>query len=332
MLRTIIVTLLAAALGTACAHDTSVGARVAGAQQLVDEAEARLKTANDLIKTDRDLEKAEKLLAEAKELTGDSAMLYYADRENLEDRVSQAFTRLATARDARHRREVAAKVPERKERATALLTDFRTAADLLQDRIALDRKRTARARETLESGLRFLDESKELEIDANWSSFSATARKELTGRTVQVALAEALMSFTEGPVAQNAKAKKHFDDSKAAKPEEKVALLAQARDAWLACGKDAAALVAQAPSLEREQLQIAGASPKTTAKSFAAACEAQAKSADGLLAKAQKAVPPAKASGQGQPQGGQVAGKTPPQQQPAQAATPAKNPPPAKKK
>lgn len=294
MPRHLLAALLAASLGASCAHDTSVGARVAGAQQLVDEAEAKLKAANDLVKGDQDLDKAGRLLEDAKELTQDPAMLYYADRENLEDRVSQASSRLAAARDARHRREIAAKVPERKERATTLLTEFRAAADVLQDRAALDRKRAGRAREALDAGLRFLDESKEFEIDSGWASFSLTARKELVGRTVQVVLAEALMAFMDGPVAHNARAKKLFDESKAARAEEKTALLAQARDAWLACGKDAAALVAQTPALEREQLQVAGAPAKATAKSFAAACEAQAKSADGLLNKAPaKGAPPA---------------------------------------
>ncbi|HEY3445095.1 MAG TPA: hypothetical protein VGK67_01980 [Myxococcales bacterium] len=284
--------LLCAALGAGCAHDTSVDARVAGAQQLVREAEDRLRAANDLIKADRDLDKAGKLVAEARELTQEPQMLYYADRENLEDRISQAGARLTAARDARHRREIAARVPERKERATALLAEFRTAADLLQDRAALDRKRTAKARETLDEGLRFLNDSKEFEVDAGWASFSSVGRKELLGRTVQVVLAESLMSFLDGPVAQNAKAKKLFDESKAAKGEEKAALLTQARDAWLACGKDAAALVAQTPALEREPLQVPGA--KTTAKSFAAACEAQAKSVEGLLKAPAKGAAPAK--------------------------------------
>jgi len=290
MRRAALAVLLAALLGPSCAHDTSVTARVAVAQQLVDEAEAKLKAANDLIKVEGDLDQAGEYLAEAQELTQDPRMIYYVDRENLEDRVSQAGTRLAAARDAKHRREIAAKVPARKERATALLAELRSAADLLQDRAHLDRKRAGRAREALDGALRFLDESKEFEIDAGWTSFAATARKELVGRTVQGVLAEALMSFREGPVAHSAKAKRLFEESKGAKPADRSELLGQARDAWLACSKDAAALVAQTPALEREALHLAGT--KATVKSFAAACAAQARSAEGLLKAPAKGTPP----------------------------------------
>jgi len=113
---------------------------------------------------------------------------------------------------------------------------------------------------------------------------------------VQITLAEAILSFMEGPVAKNLQAKALFDKAKLEKKaEEKAALFTQARDTWLACGKDAAALVAQNPGLEREAMALGA--PKLNAKSFAAACETQAKSTDSIVnpaAKPGKAPPAAK--------------------------------------
>jgi hypothetical protein len=238
------------------------------------------------------LDEAGVLLVEAQEKVEDRQMAFYADRENLEDRLSQANSRLAAARDAKHRREIAQAVPRRVESSDALLAEFRSAADALRDRTALDRAKVTRARTALDAARRFLDESKAFEIDSRWTAYAAGARKELTGRQVQVTLAEAVVAFLEGPVAKNLAAKELFEKAKAEKKaEDRPALFAQARDAWLACGRDAAALLAQNPGLEREPMPLGA--PKLTPKTFAAACEAQAKSADGI------ANPPAKPAGKG---------------------------------
>ncbi|MBI5547172.1 MAG: hypothetical protein HY901_25100 [Deltaproteobacteria bacterium] len=294
--------LLASILSLAgCAHDSSLAARDATAAQLAREAEDGLKEADGLLKAGTDLDKVAELLQEARSRVEDRGMVFYADRENLEDRLSQADSRLVAARDTKLRREIAAQIPERKEKCEALLVEFRSAADALQDRATLDRPKAQSARQALEAATRFLDDSKPLGIDASWTAYATGARKELAGRTVQVTLAEAVLSFYEGPVAKNAEAKGLLEQGKASKqPEERTSLVIRARDAWQSCATDAAALIAQAPALEREPLKLPGT--RATAKSFAAACESQAKSAEAVLnppaakpGKAAKATkPPAK--------------------------------------
>lgn len=272
-----------------CAADSSLNARLAGAEQLAREANQALKDADQRMRAEQ-LDEAGELLVEVREKVEDRQMAFYADRENLEDRLSQANSRLAAARDAKHRREIAQAVPGRIESCDALLAEFRSSADALRDRAALDRPKTTRARSALEAARRFLEDSKAFEIDSKWTAYAAGARKELAGRQVQVTLAEAVVAFLEGPVAKNQAAKALFEKAKAEKKaEDRPALIAQARDSWLACGKDAAALLAQNPGLEREPMPLGA--PKLTPKTFAAACEAQAKAADGI------ANPPPKPAG-----------------------------------
>jgi predicted nucleic acid-binding Zn-ribbon protein len=280
-MRRLSCTLIVIALA-GCAHDSSLNARVANAEQLAHDADDDLKQADRLMKGGTDLDKAADLLRDAKDKVADRAMAFYADKENLEDRISQAESRLSAAKDAKLRRDIAAQIPERKEKCERLVADFRSGADALQDRQGLDRKRTKQARDAMESATRFLDESKSFEIDGNWLAYAQGARRELAQRQVQVTLAEAILTFYEGPVARNNEAKGLFDKSKTAKkPEEKTALMTQARDAYLSCNKTANDLLAATPALEREALALGG--PKVNAKTFAAACDAQAKSVDGIL-------------------------------------------------
>jgi hypothetical protein len=277
-----------------CAHDSSLQGRLAGAEQLVREIEEDLKGADRNIKSG-EVDKAMDQLQDAKEKVQDRQMLYYADRENMEDRISQAESRGVAARDAKLRREIAAQIPEQKAKGDQAMTEFRGAADALQDRAALNRKRAERAREAFDAVTHFLDDSKRFEIDSAWLSYAQGLRRELAQRTAQLTLAESILGFLEGPVAKSAAAKAAFDKVKMSKKhDEKTVLLTQARDGYLACGTDAAALVAQAPVLERESLTVNGA--KTTVKAFAAACEAQARTVDGILnpGKAQPAPPPTK--------------------------------------
>ena len=215
MSRPLILVALLLAL-PACAHDSSLNARVSNAEQLAREADDNLKEADRLMKTGGDLDKASSLIKDAREKSEDRAMAFYADRENLEDRISQADSRLTAARDAKTRREIAAAVPERKEKCDRLIADFKSAADALQDRPALDRKRTKQARDAMEAASRFLDDSKRFEIDGSWSAYAQGAKREVAQRQVQVTLAEAILSFYEGPVARSNEGKALFDKSKTA--------------------------------------------------------------------------------------------------------------------
>ena len=281
MSRPLILVALLLAL-PACAHDSSLNARVSNAEQLAREADDNLKEADRLMKTGGDLDKASSLIKDAREKSEDRAMAFYADRENLEDRISQADSRLTAARDAKTRREIAAAVPERKEKCDRLIADFKSAADALQDRPALDRKRTKQARDAMEAASRFLDDSKRFEIDGSWSAYAQGAKREVAQRQVQVTLAEAILSFYEGPVARSNEGKALFDKSKTAKKaDEKNGLVAQSRDAYQACTKAAGDLLGANPGLEREALALGG--PKVSAKTFATACETQAKSLDAIL-------------------------------------------------
>jgi hypothetical protein len=276
----------------ACAHDSSLQGRLAVAEQLVREIEEDLKGADRSLKAG-EVDRAVDLLKDAKEKVQDPQMVYYADRENMEDRISQGESRCAAAKDAKERREVAALIPERKEKADQAMAEFRAAADALQDRASLNRKRAEKAREAFDAAIRFLDESKRFEIDPAWTAYAKAQRKELSQRTAQLVVAESILSFLEGPVARSAQAKASFEKVKQSKKhDEKTVLLTAARDGYLACGTDAAALVAQAPTLERESITVNGA--KTTVKAFAAACEAQARTVDGILnpGKAQPPPPP----------------------------------------
>lgn len=280
-MRRVLPSLALAALVASCAHDTSLGARQASALKLVREAEERLRSADRVIKTGEDLDRAADLLKESRDLCQEPAMAYYVDRENLEDRIAQAGARLDAARDAKLRKELAAQVPDRKEKAEAAMAEFRTAADALQDRATLDRKKAGKAREALDAATKFFEDSKRFELDPGWAAYAAGCRKELGGRTVQVTLAEALMRFVEGPVAKSAEAKALLEKGKGAKAEEKTELLTRARDTFLACHREAAELVAQVPTLGGESVQAGG--QKVAPKLFAAMCEAQAKAVDGVL-------------------------------------------------
>jgi hypothetical protein len=274
----------------ACAHDSSLQGRLAGAEQLVREIEEDLKGADKGIKTG-DVDRAVDLLADAKEKVQDRQMLYYVDRENLEDRIAQGESRCVAAKDAKLRREVAAQIPDRKEKGDGLMADFRSAADALQDRAGLSRKRAQNAREAFDAANRFIEESKRFEIDSNWVFYVNGMKRELAQRTAQLTLAEAILSFVEGPLAKSVQAKAAFDKVKTAKNrEEKTALLTQSHDLYLACNTDGAALTAAAPALEREFLLVNGA--KTSVKAFVASCDAQAKTVDAVLNPGKAPPPP----------------------------------------
>lgn len=281
-MRRLLCTGIAAALLAACAHDSSLNARLAGAAQLVRDAEDDLKQADRRIQAD-DLDKAGELLADARTKVEDRQMAFYADRENIEDRLAQAEARLAAAKDSKVRREIAARVPEQKEKAERAMSELRATSDALRDRASLDRMKAQRARAALEAATRLLDDSKRFEIDAGWAAYAKGARAEIAPRAVQMALAEALLAFLEGPVAKGTQAKELFERAKSVnKAEERTALYTQSRESYLACGKDAGALLAQTPPLEREPLSLSGGR-KATTKAFAAGCDTQVKVIEDLL-------------------------------------------------
>lgn len=276
---------VAALLGCAGARP-SLDERIAHSGIVAKKAGALIEQADRHVETQA-LEKADGSLAEARELIADPEMVYYLDQDALRERLKQAEIRLASAREAQRQRALELRVAEQKREAQKVLQELAAGLKALTNRDELARKTVARAREAAEAaGARLRDGERLEKEDTAYASWAQDGRKQVAQALERVAVAQKLTDFLEGPAADEAAARglaeKANGEAKGA-PEERKKLLSAAREKYLACAASAASVLSSPPDVSREVLPAAAAKVKTTAKAFAASCEARAKAMDQAL-------------------------------------------------
>lgn len=277
--------ILALLLGCAGAR-LSLDERIAHSGLVAQKAQALIEQANSQADAQA-LDKADASLSQAREQMANPEMVYYLDHDNLRERLKQAEVHLGAAREAQRQRALDQRVAEQRRETQKALDELWAAVKALDNRTELGRTGVASARQAAETAGARLREGEKLEPqDARYAAWAQDCRKQMTHGLERIALAQKLTDFLEGPVADEAAAhgllEKANGEAKAL-PEERKKLLTAAREKYLACAAAAARLLSSAPDLSREVLPAAAAKAKATPKTFAAACEAQAKAMDQAL-------------------------------------------------
>jgi hypothetical protein len=265
-----------------CAHDQGLQARLASAEENAREAEASLQEADRCLRME-ELGRAGQLLADVRERVDDRQMVYYPDRENLEDRLKSAQARLDMARDVKRRQETASKAVVHKEKVDKAVAKARAALEpLLKRQDPLTRKLTKSAHQAIDDVRQLLNDGKPLESNADYARYVQSVNGQLTPLLAQLAIFDGLLAFLEGPVARHEEARTLLGKASAEKETRaRGELWTAAKERFLTCVKDGSALVSQSSSLAGELLLVQ--SQKMTPQAFIASCDAEAKSVDALL-------------------------------------------------
>jgi hypothetical protein len=236
---------------------------------------------------DADVAAAEARVADAKQRLAEPDAQLYPEYEMLSSRLKEDEAKLPEVKRARERKDLEVELNKRREKIDEQGARLKKALKALEapgvDKAAVDELTGAQADllDALKQGADF--EAK----DKAYGDYAKKQREACERAKDPVGAARARLDYMTGPVALRDQAAQKFKDGKAAKkPDDKVAMLTEARALYDQCEDASRKLLMATPAMSR--LAIMAAGQKTTPEALDTACSKEWQDVDKALAKLKK--------------------------------------------
>jgi hypothetical protein len=248
------------------------------AERAIDQAEAAL----DGFEPDR----AESLLEDAADALRDPNIAAYPEHQLLKERVRSAESRVISVRAEIARRDLEARVNERRKKIEEALAALTKSMEAVKKPF-VSKKEVETAWEAAEEVREEIEEGEELTSkDPAYAAWVREVLANLAKPRSEMDSAKKLVAFKEGSLEKRRAAAEALDRAKAEKdPADQRELYGEALAGFRACEGEAKKLSSSDPDLAKRPIALAAEEKPTSAKALKKICAQEAKSIDKTLAK-----------------------------------------------
>jgi hypothetical protein len=248
------------------------------AERALDQAEHQLDVMN--------VDDAQRLLIEARAALKSPDLEVYPERDLLRSRFRKLVARLSEARNTRQRMERELVMTRQEQRVIDAVDRFETTLEPL--RVAgVSRADVDRAKLALQQTREVMTEGRPMELHfPPYAKFVQETEATLTQKKADIALAEAVLAFLDGPAASKDKAQKLLVEASKSSRTSRPALYQDALTQLQSCKLSGKEMLTTNPRLDRAPVLVSG--QQTTPQGVTRFCEARAQVVVKRLAEATK--------------------------------------------